>query len=166
MILESDERCPIIVDFLRDVAYIDIKLASTNYKKCLVDSINSHDNASSLSFIIAHEILAKSSEIRSAAVYSRFIMPYLLFWVGGNSKLAISGALPQVLKDARSVMVRFLSARVDVSFLISMFNLYYCNSLPVHEQSRDGELYENVEDIAAQMFRPCRIPCKCRRDSG
>jgi hypothetical protein len=118
VILESDERCPILVDFLRDVAYFDIS-SSTNYNKRLIDSVDSMQTISELSFAIAHEVLAKSSELRSRTVAARFVMPYLLFWICGSAKQALSGSLPQVLKDARTVMVRFLSIRADVSFVLS-----------------------------------------------
>lgn len=116
IVLENDERCPIIVDFLRDIAYLDID-NSTNYQSRPLDSADSINLVSDLSFAIIHVILSKSSELRSTTVASRFVMPFLLFWIHGSAKQTISGVLPPILKDARTATVHFLASRVDVSFI-------------------------------------------------
>lgn len=115
-VLENDERCPTIVDFLRDVIYFDV-YGSISPEKRMLGSIETINRASELSFAIAHQILAKNSELRSLTVASRFVMPFLLFWICGSSKLKVAGSLPQVLKDASTATVRFLEIRVDVSFV-------------------------------------------------
>lgn len=114
-ILENDQRCPMLVDFLRDVAYFDID-NSTNYNKRMLDSADQMTKASDLSFAIAHQVLDKSSELRALSISSRFVMPYLLFWICGSAKQTLSGTLPQFLKEARTVMVEFLAVRSEVSF--------------------------------------------------
>lgn len=116
-VLENDERCPAIIDFLRDVAYLDIEHA-TNHQRRPLDSVDNINHASDLSFAIVQEVLSKSSELRALTIASRFVMPYLLFWVCGSTKLTIAGTLPAVLRDARTVTVRFLSSRVDVTIFV------------------------------------------------
>jgi hypothetical protein len=102
------------VDFLRDIAYLDME-CSTNYQSRPLDSVDSINSASDLSFAIIHVILSKSSELRALTVASRFVMPYLLFWICGSAKQTVSGTLPPILKNARTAAVNFLASRVDVS---------------------------------------------------
>ena len=91
---------------------------TTNHLPRELDSISQIHRVSDVCFAIVHVILSKISDLRALTVASRFVMPYLLFWVCGSAKTKIAGSLPAVLKDARTATVHFLASRIDVRLVL------------------------------------------------
>lgn len=142
--LENEDRCRCVVEFLRDVAYFDVD-RETNYRDRPIDDVDKakdnnntkDESAAALSFSILHSILSKRSELRTEAIASRFILPGLLFWICGNSKQAISGSMPQVLKDIRELIVLFIGYRLQnaVRYKFWLFSLISTRSFSLSANS-------------------------------
>lgn len=114
MIFERDGAALLVVDFLRDIADLDLSSFTDHQIKGL-EECEGLRSAAGLSFAVAHAVLAKDSEKRCRLIMSHFVMPRLLFWIGGTARLTVSGSIPNFLKEAAQVMVHFVSVRMDVS---------------------------------------------------
>ena len=122
-ILENEDRCRCVIEFLRDVIYFDAS-KNTNFQSRNIDDVDKGENASDLSFSMLHSILNKRSDLRTQTIASRLVMPFMLFWVCGNAKLPLSGTLPQVLKDIRDLIIHFIGYRLQNAVCI----FFYCQT--------------------------------------
>lgn len=113
IIFEKDGASVQFVDFLRDIGDLDMGSAA-DYQIKGLDQTEEMNKACTLSAAIAHAILNKDSEKRSALIMGHFVMPRLLYWIGGLAK-PLNGAIPNVLKDACQQMNGFLGERFNVS---------------------------------------------------
>ncbi|CAD5212575.1 unnamed protein product [Bursaphelenchus okinawaensis] len=112
IVFEKEGLCENVIDFLRDIADFDMD-GGTDFQAKLIEAISSVRRASDLSFAIIQNLLQKDSETRSTVIMAHYVTPRLLYWVGGNSKYHITGSIPNILKDACTVMVHFLGTRFD-----------------------------------------------------
>uniref|UniRef100_A0A1I7SDZ0 Condensin complex subunit 1 n=2 Tax=Bursaphelenchus xylophilus TaxID=6326 RepID=A0A1I7SDZ0_BURXY len=154
IVFEKEGLCESVIDFLRDISDLDLD-SNTDFQAKIIDEISRVRRASDLAFAIVQALLQKDSDSRSMAIMSRFVMPRILYWVGGNSKYHITGAIPNVLKEACQVMIHFLSTRFDnltLSELRSIMQMLKICPLRCTDRSEHRSLLaQNFSEILAMM---------------